>query len=101
MRLLILLIDLLIQYIFQKNNLTAYFFEKLHCCWNFLHYSTVSIAKPFELRLTSLTTNLSDLKNIYLINQKYSLEITSYDSKNHGKSKSIANSYQDYGTCLN
>ena len=36
MTLLMLLIDLLIQYISQKNNPTAYFFGKLHCCQNFL-----------------------------------------------------------------
>ena len=60
-----LLIDLLIQYIFQKNNLTPYFFGKRS-----LLDSTVSIAETFELRLTSLITNLNDLKNKYLINQE-------------------------------
>ena len=41
--------------------------------------STVSIAEPFELHLTSLITNLNDLKNKDLINQKLGPEVTSYD----------------------
>ena len=65
-----LLIDLLIQYIFQKNNLTPYFWETPLFPERSLLDSTVSIAETFELRLTSLITNLNDLKNKYLINRK-------------------------------